>query len=133
MIVTIPCYPRKIAFSARAVFFVIMLFGAFLMPAAAAQLSDSGHVHHPGGEASLALPDLGQVEFRGINARTLLMVGLGISVLGVLFGLFMFTHLRKLPVCSSMREISELIYETCKTYLITQGKFILILEIFIGI
>ena len=45
----------------------------------------------------------------------------------------MYTHLRKLPVHASMLEISELIYETCKTYLITQGKFLLILEIFIGV
>ena len=43
-----------------------------------------------------------------------------------------FNTLKNLPVHRSMREISELIYETCKTYLITQGKFILILELFIG-
>src|SRR6185436_3939345 len=48
------------------------------------------------------------------------------------FGLMTFTELKNLPVHPSMREVSELIYETCKTYLITQGKFILILEIFIG-
>jgi K(+)-stimulated pyrophosphate-energized sodium pump len=61
------------------------------------------------------------------------MVGLGVCVLGLLFGLVIFTQLKKMPVHKAMREISELIYETCKTYLITQGKFILILEIFIGI
>ncbi len=44
-----------------------------------------------------------------------------------------FTRLRNLPVHKSMRDISELIYETCKTYLITQGKFILLLELFIGV
>jgi K(+)-stimulated pyrophosphate-energized sodium pump len=56
----------------------------------------------------------------------------GESVLGLVFGLMMYTHLRNLPVHSSMLEISELIYETCKTYLLTQGKFLLILEVFIG-
>ncbi|MDM7994104.1 MAG: sodium-translocating pyrophosphatase [Acidobacteriota bacterium] len=89
--------------------------------------------HGHGGEASLVLPDLSQVDFHGYNARTLLLVGLGVCVLGLLFGLIIFTQLKNLPVHKAMREISELIYETCKTYLITQGKFILILEIFIGI
>jgi len=88
---------------------------------------------HAGGEASLVLPDLGQVSFGGINARTLLMAGLGVCLLGLAFGYAMWTQLRNLPVHRSMREISELIYETCKTYLVTQGKFILLLEVFIGI
>ena len=87
---------------------------------------------HHGGEASLILPDLGQVDFRGINARTFLMAGLVVCALGLVFGLVIFTQLKNLPVHKAMLEISELIYETCKTYLITQGKFILILEIFIG-
>src|SRR5262245_23854522 len=86
-----------------------------------------------GGEANLVLPDLSQVDFWGIDGRTLLMSGLVVCALGLLFGLMTFTQLRNLPVHSSMREISELIYETCKTYLITQGKFILILEVFIGV
>jgi K(+)-stimulated pyrophosphate-energized sodium pump len=90
-------------------------------------------VRHVGGEANLILPDLGAVEFQGINGRTLLMGGLGVCVLGLLFGLVIFTQLRNLPVHRSMHEISELIYETCKTYLITQGKFILLLELFIGV
>src|ERR1700723_2105161 len=54
------------------------------------------------------------------------------ALLGLVFGMAMYTHLRKLPVHASMLEISELIYETCKTYLITQGKFLMVLEIFIG-
>ncbi len=86
-----------------------------------------------GGEAHLILPDLGQVTFLGgTSGRTLLMWGLGVCGLGLLFGLMTYTQLRNLPVHRSMLEISELIYETCKTYLITQGKFLLILEIFIG-
>ena len=79
------------------------------------------------------LPDLGQVDFQGYNGRTLLMVGLGVSLLGLVFGMVIFVQLRNLPVHRSMHEISELIYETCKTYLITQGKFILLLELFIGV
>src|SRR5712692_3107846 len=87
-----------------------------------------------GGEAELKLPDLHQAIFLGgsISGPALLMFGLGISALGFVFGLAMYTHLRNLPVHQSMLEISELIYETCKTYLITQGKFLLRLEIFIG-
>ena len=61
------------------------------------------------------------------------MGGLGICVLGLLFGLVSYSRLQKLPVHRSMLEVSELIYETCKTYLVTQGKFILILEVFVGL
>jgi K(+)-stimulated pyrophosphate-energized sodium pump len=83
-------------------------------------------------EAELVLPDLGSVQFLGMGGDRLLMGGLLVCVLGLLFGLVMYMQLKNLPVHSSMREISELIYETCKTYLITQGKFILKLELFIG-
>ena len=89
--------------------------------------------HRGGGEANLILPDLGSVSFQGVNGRTLLMGGLGVCVLGLIFGLVIFNQLKNLPVHRSMLEISELIYETCKTYLVTQGKFILILELFIGV
>ena len=88
---------------------------------------------HAGGEANLILPDLGQVDFQGYSGRTLLTVGLFVSLLGLVFGMVIFVQLRNLPVHRSMHEISELIYETCKTYLITQGKFILLLELFIGV
>ncbi|MGD0099456.1 MAG: sodium-translocating pyrophosphatase [Acidobacteriota bacterium] len=114
----------------------ILLLGVLVVPAAIAQVPEHAQAaasHEGGGEASLVLPNLGQVFFHGINARTLLTAGLGVCILGLLFGLTIFTQLRTLPVHKSMREISELIYETCKTYLITQGKFILILEVFIGI
>ena len=73
------------------------------------------------------------VDFHGINGRTLLMAGLVVCVFGLAFGMVIFTRLKNLPVHKSMRDISELIYETCKTYLITQGKFILLLELFIGV
>ena len=115
----------------------IFICGTLIMPLAAAQAPEPAQSvagsHEGGGEASLELPDLGQVSFHGYNARTLLILGLGVCILGLLFGLVIFTQLKNLPVHKAMREISELIYETCKTYLITQGKFILILEIFIGI
>src|SRR6188508_2142432 len=90
-------------------------------------------VERRGGEANLVLPDLGLVDVGGYNGRTLLIGGMGIAALGIVFGLVILVQLRNLPVHHSMREISELIYETCKTYLITQGKFILILELFIGV
>ncbi len=88
---------------------------------------------HAGGEANLVLPNLGAVDFHGVNGRTLLMGGLVVCVFGLAFGMVIFTRLRNLPVHKSMLDISELIYETCKTYLITQGKFILLLELFIGV
>jgi K(+)-stimulated pyrophosphate-energized sodium pump len=87
-----------------------------------------------GGEASLKLPDLRDVIFiGGMDGHRLLLGGIAICVLGLGFGLAIFMNLKNLPVHKAMREISELIYETCKTYLITQGKFILILEAFIAI
>src|ERR1700731_80285 len=88
-----------------------------------------------GGEANLVVPDLSTVDFLGgvVNGRSLLMGGLAVCALGLLFGLLTFTQLRNLPVHPAMREVSELIYETCKTYLVTQGKFTLPLELFIGV
>ncbi|MGH6961050.1 MAG: sodium/proton-translocating pyrophosphatase, partial [Dongiaceae bacterium] len=83
-------------------------------------------------EAELVVPDLASESFFGLSGHNLLLLGMGVCVLGLLFGWVMYKQLEKLPVHRSMREISELIYETCKTYLVTQGKFILILEAFIG-
>src|SRR6476469_8200707 len=89
--------------------------------------------HRPGGEANLVVPDLSSVQFLGMPGSTLLMLGLFVCALGLAFGMVIYNQLKKMPVHKSMLEISELIYETCKTYLITQGKFILILEVFIGL
>src|SRR5437588_6272304 len=86
-----------------------------------------------GGEASLVVPALGTVTFGGISGRALLEWGLVVCALGLVFGIVIYGQLKNLPVHTSMREISELIYETCKTYLITQGKFLLVLEVFIGV
>jgi K(+)-stimulated pyrophosphate-energized sodium pump len=101
--------------------------------AAFAQDHTPGKVH--GGEASLVLPDFSKVTFArlgGIDGQTLLYFGLVVCAFGLLFGAVIYTQLKNLPVHARMKEISELIYETCKTYLETQGKFILILELFIG-
>jgi len=86
-----------------------------------------------GGEANLRLPDLSTVSFQGIAGNKLLMIGLLVSALGMLFGLLINRQLKNMPVHRSMLEISELIYETCKTYLLQQGKFLMILWVFIGL
>ncbi len=87
-----------------------------------------------GGEANLKLPDLSQVKFLGgTDGHTLLLFGILFCLFGLAFGLTIYIRLKNLPVHRSMREISELIYETCKTYLTTQGKFLLLLWVFIAI
>ncbi len=83
-------------------------------------------------EIDLVLPDLSQVRMIGTDGRTLMMGGLLVCLGGLAFGLWIYGQLKRMPVHRAMLEISELIYETCKTYLITQGKFILVLELFIG-
>jgi K(+)-stimulated pyrophosphate-energized sodium pump len=102
-----------------------------LLGAAAAQAQAPGEA--PGGEANLKLPDLSQVNFLGMDGHKLLLFGILFCIFGLVFGLVIYTRLKNLPVHRAMREISELIYETCKTYLITQGKFLLLLELFIAV
>ncbi len=98
------------------------------LSATAAMAQDSAQ-----GEASLKLPDLSQVSFLGMDGHTLLTIGILFCVFGLMFGMAIYMRLKNLPVHRSMREVSELIYETCKTYLITQGKFLLFLWVFIAI
>src|SRR5712692_6378989 len=86
----------------------------------------------PGGEAGLRIPNLSQVQFLGMDGHKLLLFGILFCIFGLVFGLTIYTRLKNLPVHRAMREISELIYETCKTYLITQGKFLLLLWVFIA-
>ena len=117
---------RQYPFVSRTALAVAILFGFPLRGSAQASLQTHA------GEAHLILPDLSQATFFGINGRTLLEAGLGVCLLGLLFGLISYTKLRKLPVHPSMLDVSTLIWETCKTYLFTQGKFLLLLEIFIG-
>jgi len=98
---------------------------AFLMTLAVSGLARAS-------EADLILPDVSTQSFMGVDGRTLMLIGMGVCVLGIGFGLVFFMQLKNMAVHKSMLEISELIYETCKTYLQTQGKFILMLEVFIG-
>src|SRR5215471_10852258 len=109
----------------------ILSFGTAI---SAMLLAFSAHAAPPEvhGEMDLQLPNFDSVQFLGMSGRLLLMGGLVICALGLLFGMIIYDQLKKLPVHKSMKDISELIYETCKTYLWRQGKFILILEVFIG-
>ncbi len=100
---------------------------------AAAAAESQAEAAHSGGEVNIVLPDLNLTDVGGYSGRALLMGGLLVSFLGVMFGLVILNQLKNLPVHRSMAEVSALIYETCKTYLITQGKFIAILEIFIAV
>src|SRR5271157_5076133 len=86
----------------------------------------------PSGEANLKLPDLYQVQFLGIDGHKLLMIGIAFCVLGLLFGLIIYSDLKNMPVHRSMADVSQLIWETCKTYLVTQGKFLALLWVFIA-
>ncbi len=104
-----------------------------IAPTALAQPREGAAVPQAGGEAGLRVPDLAMVRFGDVSGSALLIAGLVVCVLGLVFGLVIYGQLRKLPVHESMQEISELIYETCKTYLVTQGKLLLVLEAFIGI
>ncbi|MFN9564703.1 MAG: sodium-translocating pyrophosphatase [Pirellulaceae bacterium] len=107
----------------------VMMAGASANPGS----SESAHAHAAaGGEANLILPSMDGETMMGVPVRTLLLGGLLVSALGFGFGLWIWQQLKNLPVHASMRGISELIYETCKTYLVTQGKFLMILWAFIA-
>ncbi|MBX3378792.1 MAG: sodium-translocating pyrophosphatase [Phycisphaeraceae bacterium] len=91
--------------------------------------------HKPGGEANLRLPDVSQQLFLNgaINGHNLLLIGIGVSILGMGFGLMIYMQLKNMPVHKSMLDISELIYATCKSYMIQQGKFLMVLWAFIAV
>ena len=89
--------------------------------------------HELSGEAGLKLPDLSKVSFLGMDGHSLLLIGILFCIFGLLFALVQYMQLKNLPVHRAMREMSELIYETCKTYLVTQGKFLAILWAFIAV
>jgi K(+)-stimulated pyrophosphate-energized sodium pump len=114
----------------RAFWVVAAGLGVMLMSATGLFAAAPGEAS---GEANLKLPDLTQVQFLGMNGHKLLTIGILFCVFGLIFGMVMYTHLRNLPVHRSMAEISQLIWETCKTYLITQGKFLLMLWAFIAV
>src|ERR1700689_1810729 len=110
-----------------------LALAALLTVGSAAALAQSPS--EAGGEASLKLPDLSSVRFLNgaIDGHRLLLIGILFCFFGLGFGMVIYMRLKNLPVHRSMREISELIYETCKTYLVTQGKFILLLWAFIAV
>ncbi|MGH9397334.1 MAG: sodium-translocating pyrophosphatase [Terriglobia bacterium] len=85
-----------------------------------------------GGEANLRLPDFTQVQFLGVDGHRLLMYGILFCIFGLIFGLTIYSRLKNLPAHESMKEVSQLIWETCKTYLVNQGKFLFLLWIFIA-
>ena len=77
-------------------------------------------------ELDLQLPQLDPAQ------RQLLMIGLGVCVFGMLFGLVMFNQVKAMPAHKSMLDVSNIIYETCKAYLLKQGQLLMVLELFIG-
>jgi len=86
-------------------------------------------------EADLTIPNLDAVKFAAlgnISGHTLMLVGLVVCVLGGLFGLLQYQQTKNLPVHDSMARVSNTIWETCKTYLFTQGKFLAILWLLIA-
>jgi K(+)-stimulated pyrophosphate-energized sodium pump len=114
----------------------LLLAGVMLLPVALpgllAQEVQGTAEHRPGGEVNLHLPDLHQGDFLGFTGHQILLTGLVVCVLGLLFGLMSYSHVKNLPVHRSMADISELIYETCKAYMVQQGKLLLVLFGFIG-
>ncbi len=105
------------------------VIGLVLASAAGAQAQAA----ETAGEAGLKLPDLNKVIFLGgVDGHRLLLWGIAFCVFGLAFGMTMYVRLKNLPVHRAMREISELIYETCKTYLVTQGKFLFWLWTFVA-
>ena len=122
--------------SARSLACRIAKFGAvatMLSLLTAAQSFAAQATEEAGGEASLKLPDLSSVSFLGIDGHKLLLFGILFCIFGLAFGLIIYSRLKNLPVHRTMRDISELIYETCKTYLFTQGKFLMLLWLFIAV
>ena len=96
-------------------------------------LQAAAEAHQAGGEANLILPDLSSVQFLGMSGSALLAWGLLVCAGGLLFGLLIYRRLRDLPVHPAMRDVAELIYATCKTYLATQVRFLVILEACIAV
>jgi K(+)-stimulated pyrophosphate-energized sodium pump len=104
-----------------------------LLSPSPASAQEGAGAQHAGGEANLVLPRVGGVDFMGIPGDTLLYGGLVVSALGMLFGLMIYAQLKKMPVHKSMLDVSELIYATCKSYMIQQGKFLMLLWVFIAV
>jgi K(+)-stimulated pyrophosphate-energized sodium pump len=117
---------RSTFFNRNLSIIAVLLFSTFLVGTSFSQGPETP-AHSPGGEANLVLPDLGITNFQGVPGNVILYGGLLVSAAGLFFGLLICKELHDMPVHSSMREVSDLIYETCKTYLINQGKFLAVL------
>ena len=130
-------FPTRSCFTPRRFLAFAIVVGSMIFCSAVhAQeaVEAEGAVHHGKSEATLELPDLNSVKFLGglVGGRNLLWIGLVVSAAGIVFGLKASSQIKQMAVHDSMREVSELIYATCKTYLLTQGKFIFLLWLFIG-
>ena len=121
--------PRSMRGTMGLLSWMLVAAGGWASPA----IASSGHVS----EANLVLPDLADKALAsflgGMSGWTLLSYGLWVAIAGLVFGGVIYRQIQRLPVHRSMAEVSELIYETCKTYMITQGKFLLILEAFTAV
>ena len=130
-------FPRSLYRYAARLLLLLSIGGTLIpavIPGLSAQEPAQGAMpeHRPGGEVNLRLPDLNQGDYLGFTGHQILLSGLLVCVLGLLFGLMSYAHVKKLPVHRSMAEISELIYATCKAYMVQQGKLLLVLFGFIG-
>src|SRR6266566_7574059 len=88
-----------------------------------------------GSEADIKIPPLDAVKFAGLGGAsgiTLMYIGIFICFIGAIFGLVQYKQTKALPVHESMATVSNTIWETCKTYLFTQGKFLAILWVLIA-
>jgi len=126
-------FTARLAFAGRVLAKASAAFATFIFLMTATALAQPAE--SAGGEAALKLPDLKTVSFfnGAIDGHKLLLIGLLACVFGLGFGMAIYMRLKNLPVHRSMRDISELIYETCKTYLVTQGKFLMLLWAFIAV
>jgi len=113
--------------------FLAMLMICVAMATSVLAQEPTPPVHSAGGEANLVLPDIGLVTFFGVPGTVLLYLGLLVCGAGLYFGARIYNELQRMPVHKSMLEVSELIYVTCKTYLIHQGKFLAVLWLFIAV
>ena len=120
----------------RSLLVATVVLGALALPQLAHAADPAAPAaHHGGGEANLVLPNVGNVKFfnGAVDGHTLLLGGIGVALAGMIFGLMIYVQLKNMPVHKSMLDISELIYETCKAYMIQQGKFLMLLWIFIAV
>ena len=113
----------------RCLLMMFALLASLLFSGEVSFAEEAGKMH---GEADLELPDLNSADFMGMPGKTWLYGGMAICLAGLAFGYLIFNQLKNLPVHKNMLEVSELIYETCKTYLVTQGKFLAILWVAIA-